>query len=582
MNIDIVPGWTIGNISLTDSPYSVDADSTVDIGEPEMIVEGISSLVADGDPQRVVRHGNRTYVLEIYIEGPTLGDLAAAESALRSEIKRPGVTLTHDPGDGLTPESVYEVQTARLALQRNDLHESHLMRKFVLTLTCSPWARSAETDSVTVVEPPLPPAPTVVINNADTAAKWSAFVTTYTRADGFVESPVAITDAGDGIYISTFGTNVRLQLGLTATPVVLVGTPYLIVEMQGAVPTILEIDDGVSWVRPPIAMTRTTPVGTVQYVLNVGDVTVEGVRAFWSSPDPFGGRQVNALVYDVSASSAMPVVTSRQMSGVVIPGGTERTPCSLRLNPAAGEAMGTVILHTSREELTGYSPALRQYRFSGNSLTSDSTLMSGAREQLNLTPVVATVPIKSLPEDGYVLMARLRSDATGVYPLVWQARTLIGATYLGGQTGTTSANFTVANKWTLVPLALVSLPPVRASVDSWVQLNLTRESVVGSTIDLDEWWIFRAGEDSGLTMVEDTETSFLWLDSPDLSSPVPRVWVGGNGDRSDAHHPGPGLIAQGNHVLHPEGTSVFVASSGIQNPTVTATYHKRWHSNAAE
>ena len=90
MSEDLVPTWVIGGIDLTEYPFRVDRDNTVDIGEPEMVVESVASQLADGDLERAVRHGNRTYVIPIYIEGPTLADVADAEALLRAELRRNG------------------------------------------------------------------------------------------------------------------------------------------------------------------------------------------------------------------------------------------------------------------------------------------------------------------------------------------------------------------------------------------------------------------------------------------------------------------------------------------------------------
>jgi hypothetical protein len=288
-------------------------------------------------------------------------------------------------------------------------------------------------------------------------------------------------------------------------------------------------------------------------------------------------------VHDVSRTNTLAQISPRQITRVIEVGGTERTPASLQVIPGAAEPLGVTFVHTSPASTSGDSPALRQYRYSGNTVTTDSALLSGAREPVNATPIIAHVPVASLPEDGYSLVAFMRSSVAGTFSFDWQARTIVnGSYYLAGTSGTAQARFFDVGAWTLVPLGILTLPPARAAVGSAVQFDLTRTVVGAEVIDLDEWWIFRMGDDCALTIVQSTVSSFLWLDSPDTSSPVPRVWIGGNSDRSDQHHPGAdGLICQGNHILHPEGTRTFVASTGITEPQLSATYYPRWHSNVA-
>lgn len=576
MSVDLVPEWTIGDLRLTSYPFGVDADSTVDIGEPEMVVESVTSLLADGDLERVVRHGNRTYVLEVYIEGPSLAELAASEAELRTQLKRAGLLLTHDPGDGFSPASVYEVQTAQLTPQRRDDHESHLIRKFTLTLRCGPHARSAEVTTITALSPPPVTPISASVTNADTTTGFSA-AGAGTSSLGEFSGSVAVTDQGP--YVQAKITLGRPSLTLTytpAAPVATATTPFLVLEVSGDYPGSFRINGAPA----PVALGRATSSGTTIYALYTGEVTVSSVSITRAITETIRESTLTLNIHDIYRTNTLPQITGRQTSTVIEVGGTERTPCSLRVNPAAGEAMGIGIVHTSPESGQGYSPALRQRRISGNTVTANSSLMSGASEGVLSTPVVAAIPLTSLPEDGYSLVALMRSSLVGKFPVVWQVRTFFSGSYLGGYSKTVPAEFATANEWTIVPLGNVTLPPVRASQEAFVQINLSRTPVGAEVIEMDEWWAFRMGEDCALTMVQ-SPRAFLWLDSPDSSNSVPRVWVGNNADRSDAHHPGAGLLNQGNHVLHPDGTSIFVATSGIANPTVTATAHRRWHSNAA-
>lgn len=580
MTVDLTPSWKIGSLDLTSYPYSVDASSTVEIGEPEMVVESVRSLLADGDLERTVRHGNRQYVLPVYVEGETLAELARAEADLRSAITGTGLLLTHDAGDGFSPASVYEVQTARLTPERDDTFESHLIRKFAVTLTCGPFARSAQATTITALAPPPVTPITASVTTADTTTGFTAYAAA-TYPGGVQSGSIPVSDQGDNARATVLGGQPEMTVTYTpAAPFATSTTPYLVIEASGDYPGSFSINGKITG----IALSRATSLGTTIYVLYTGEVVVSSISIYRKSTDGTANvpARLTINIHDIYRTNTMPQITGRQTAAVIDIGGTERTPCSLQVNPAAGEQMGTGIVHTCPEEGIGYSPALRQRRISGNTVTAGGTLMSGAVEGVTSNPVIATVPVRSLPEDGYSLVALLRSSVVGTFPITYNVRTAFSGNYIGSSGGPriASATFTAANTWTLVPLGNLTLPPVRASQEAFVQFDLYRTTVGAEVIELDEWWAFRMGEDCALTMVQ-SPRSYLWLDSPDVTSPVPRVWVGNNADRTDAHHPAFWLINQGNHVLHPNGTSIFVATNGIANPTVTATAYRRWHSNAA-
>jgi hypothetical protein len=110
-----------------------------------------------------------------------------------------------------------------------------------------------------------------------------------------------------------------------------------------------------------------------------------------------------------------------------------------------------------------------------------------------------------------------------------------------------------------------------------VQIAL-QVAAASPVVTLDEAWLFREDDDCALTIVK-TARPHLWLYSPDLTSPVPRVWIGDG--LTTRVHPGTGLEGMGAHVLSPEGTAVFTAAL-TDYPLTDATFYRRWHSNAAE
>lgn len=583
MTVDLVPEWTIGDLLLTSYPFGVDADSTVDIGEPEMIVESVTSLLADGDLERVVRHGNRTYVLEVYVEGPSLGELAAAEALLRAELRRTGLVLTHNPGDGLTPTSAYEVQTAQLTPQRKDDHESHLIRKFTLTLTCAPFARSAEP---VTVEALTSGSTTVVVDTCDSLAGWTG---TRNGAPAPADGPFTGWEAGAvGIMEMSDPAGFPPEAwSLTRTGTVdFSSTRYLDVELttltakgggQLSVSAFLDA----SPVALPILQVRylTDGSGYFRVTFDTSGATANSITFRHTSTPGYSHTWQGLLVRNIARTAISPNITARQMTRVINVGGTERTPASIHVSSADGVApLKTAIVHTCPEDNSGYSPPLRRWRVSGQTVGAEPVvLISGQFESITGTGITYEIPTSALPEGGYVLAARLARSSVGTANIAWSTSTLppgssTGEGFVGGNESITFLN----GQWNMVPITTLTLPSVRTKA-GMVRIIIQAPDTGGPITSIDEAWLFRVGEDCGLT-ITNTPYAHLWLNSPGIDAPVPTIWTG---DTAETRvHPGAGLQAMGTHVLSPSGTAVFTAALA-DTPATDATFYRRWHSNAA-
>lgn len=537
-----------------------------------MVVEGVTSQIADGDIERVVRYGNRAYVLELYVEGPTLGSLAESEALLRSELRRTGLLLTHDPGDALTPVSVYEVQTAQLTPQRRDDHESHLLRKFTLTLTCAPFARSA--NPVTLAALPSGGA-AAVVDTCDSTTGWST---------GITANSDTLSVSGGAVWSTDTSGNDAASLYRPAA-IDVSSYPYFVLEWKATPSAIGILVIGMPAAAPqfPSELRRAAlPDGWYRstWAVEPGDLA----SGFQLS---FSGSGVTSLgIREVSVSGAAPGTGARQLTRIIETGGTERTPASIHVASTTGVdgLGGLAIVHTSPEDGSGYSPPLRRWRTSASTgpETVDASALSGKWEDIAYVSggFYAEVPTSALPEGGYVLMARIRSATAPLNQgtLYWSTSTIFPDTTT--QQGFTNGNIDYAVGGTdplIFPIAALSLPSVRTRSGK-VQIVLQAITSSGPQVQLDEAWLFRADDDCALTIVRSFQPD-LWLDSPDLSSPVPRVWIGDGRDLQV--HPAGALDALGNHVLSPDGTSVFTAAL-TDNPATDVTFYRRWHSNAAE
>lgn len=580
-SVDLAPRWVLGEVELTAHPFSVDAEDGVDVGEPELVVEeGVSDL-ADGDLVREVRHGNRTYVIPVYVEGATLGDVAAGEALLRQEARRAargGLELLHDPGDGLVPASVYEVQSVRMTPARGDTMESHLVRKFVLTLTCAPFARSSEKTTAAAM---VSGSTTVTVDDCSTTTGWTG---TRGGAPSPADGPSTIWEAGS-VGIMELNNTVGFppeEWTLTRTGSVdFTATPFLDVEMttlsaKGGAPLVVSAYLNGSSTALPILQARRIADNSGYYrvTFDTGGVVASSIKFRHVSSAGYGHAWQGLQVRNVARTDVAPGINSHQLARILEVGGTERTPASIHVTTADGVAdLGLTFVHTSPEDGSGYAPPLRRWRTSGGTVAAGGPF-SGSLEPI-ATSFVASVPTSAVPKGGYQLVANLRCTSSATEPIYYALRTqLPDGTLMGVLSDKVSVDFT-ANAWATVVLAEdVTLPTVRT------QAGFVKVDIGGAAgIDIDEAWLFRMDDDCALSYVNVTSPN-LWLDSADQSSPVPTVWVGDS--RETSTHPGTLLGGMGAHVLSPDGTAVFVATAAASNPMVSAEFFKRWHSNAAE
>lgn len=581
MTVDLTPSWIIGSIDLTSSPYSVDASGTVEIGEPEMVVETVASQIADGDIERVVRHGNRAYVLPIYIEGVTLGELATAEADLRAVLQSSGLTLTHDPGDRLSPTSVYEVFTARLTPARDDTFESHLIRKFTLTLTCAPFARSVEpviTEALLVSS-----GGDIVVDTCDSPTGWNG---TINGVDMGPPDPNWLGQSGR-LYVYDLGTPGPQLMTLTRTGSFSVSTtPYIRVNVHANEPLITyarAVIDGRSKSLTLISQRKAPTSSDEQefiFAVPSGSTTVTSLTIFnysYKDSAAFGVSEVGR--------SGAPSASIRQMARILPVGGTERTTGSIHVASRDGTSpLYTTLIATWPNDGSGYMPQLRRWRTSGNTVVASPNALSDKSEPLHPNAVICAVPNSALPNGQYQLAARVAASATGPLRLYWIARTVdsVGDIHTV-QKGSTVIQFDDADSYILAPLAILPLPLARAD-GATTQIELQRADPDSGgalpTLTLDEAWLFRVEEDSALTALGNAR-AHVWVDTPTLTEEVPTYWTGNNADRTGAAHPGVWLQAQGDHQLIPKEMVVWTATLGDSYPRVSLEHYERWHSNAA-
>lgn len=122
-----------------------------DLGSPEAVKAVFASLAADGDDERIMRHGNRRVPFRVKVCGPDLAVVAAGERALRLALNRaPRLELRYTPPDGYGEVTVFDVVLGEMPSQPDDLAlvQRQPWAEYAVTLTCRPFVRPV--DPVTV------------------------------------------------------------------------------------------------------------------------------------------------------------------------------------------------------------------------------------------------------------------------------------------------------------------------------------------------------------------------------------------------------------------------------------------------
>lgn len=568
MSIARYPSYTLGDLLLTSYPYGVVFGG--DHGAPETVTELVQSMLADGDLIRVTRHGNRELTLTVIVEGADLGEVALNEATLRRACSRPNV-LTFDPGDDFAPASAFDVLTVEMRHARDEETESHLLHKWELTLTCAPFARSTELTTVEAMSPPPASPTTVTLHDCSTTTGWSAVATTYSDS-GPSTSAVAVNDGGPFVWSTITGPLPSLEMTVVLAAVSLTATPYLVVETSGSPSPSFTINGAAA---TPIMNRTTSTGGTVQYVFDTEGVAVTSLRIAKSTPPTtFASATIQLGVYDISATDTLPHVTSREVSRIFEVGGTERTTGSIKIGTTDDAALGVALVHTSPVATTeggeGYDPSLRRWRTSGNTVTAQTSRMSGATEPLYPAAFEANVPNHALPEGPYALVAMIYSDTTSTERIHWAVHDVVG--------GHIDVAL-VAGVYTLVPIAVAALPSQRSdSVSATTTISLELDNASTADVWLDDAFLFWASEDCGLTVVTGTD-KYLWLEAGTTGEP--RYWTGNQADGSDRQHPGSGLMSPGSHPLTPGLMRAWVGTSTSTYAGVEVEYFEQWHSSAA-
>lgn len=594
MNLN--PRFILGDLDLTDWPFMVEFGS--DVGSPENVTQIIESMLPDGDIVSVSRASNRVLTLAVIAENADLDALAQAEELLALEASKPRNVLAIDPGDGFGAVTAFDTFAFQPRFVRKDEWEEQGYRRYELQIPALPFGRSEDEVIDEALTSSASPS-TTVIADGTSATGWTSPDGAITSSGGVLVVPTAyVNSTYDGTGWRTDHFMWQADKTLSATDFTV--TPYLSADTapepsagtrySASVSAFVDGSEvaGVA-ARPAGGPTRSTFLvsDSAATALSLrGTVAVAIYIVPWTSgggvPPPV--PTVTVDLDNVQRSNVAPTASStgRESVRTIQVQGSARTEGRLQIgHETAG--LGDVLVYTGPE---GGAVPLRQWRTSGGAVTSDSAMVSGSKETTSVD-VVFDVPTAGLPRGGYLLYARVDLGAIpGTASLSATATTRLNSVNLGEQ-ATESGDIAAGSGWTIVPVGDFTLPVTDVPQGS---VATVRVSLDANGADLDEAWLFYAGDGAALTQVACGAGSpatasvhnRLWVDTASLSRTEPAVWVGTQQDRSDAVYADlSGTVASwGVHSFAAGPLWAFLVTTGATYAGLTLTHPPRWHTHA--
>jgi hypothetical protein len=547
-------------------------DATWD--NPVPVDVSVQRWMTDGAVAATQGHENREIYFKVRVSAASSTALAAGEAAL-AERANQSATLAWTPpqGSAFAAVSVFDVWTWHLEHVFDGPGERRLERMYGLRLTAKPWARSVGLTTMAAV--PTAGAGTVV--SIDTGTSTTGWTGSPNAPSVF--SATAVRESASSGPAGAYPTR---SLTRTGSVTGMGTTPYLVIDARAT---------GSPFFRPPnvkvdgAACTLVASVGTTRYYQVPVGVTSFTILNITSTHYPVNKTTTITLdVYDVTRSSVVgPTSTHKMFTRNLDVGGSVPTSGSIQVASPSATVLGNTLVYTSPDFGNGYSPAMRQYRTSGGTVTVDATMVSGSRETLG-SLIVYDVPAGALRKGTYAVLARLNFTATGKETVTFSTffPDNVGAL---DQISTTVSSTGATVQW--ANLGTVSLPANAMPVESQLATHLVFSGalVSGTAPTLDEVFLLDVTHGAFSLILSGVPTfTRLWLDSPDAnqSDNQPHIFYGANADRSDAAQvPFTPIKSVGDHDLDSNGSLVFTVTDGVDDAVVTATYYRRWHTHAA-
>jgi hypothetical protein len=591
------PSLVLGAFNLTDwsgSAYQtqVIAEGTSK-GSPVPLEVAVKSWLQDGSIVVTQGYDNRTVTLRVKLRGLTLTAVSQAEAALFAELGKPN-KLTWTPASG--PATVFMVVTSSMdhaPSTDEDIAEglaAYPWRTYNIRLLCEAFTQSASESVSTALG--STGATTTTLDACAATTGWTGTI------DGGSVTPTAPSGAVllTGTVSAKTSHSFSLQKTFAATTS---STNLLQVDWQ-------KPSGGIGITDTFATRLRATGDGTALEVVAEGSNPATGytrtwfkvtastlavTRFDWSGYFPTGGS-VQLAIDNVAVTNVNPIIgNGRQSLRSIKVGGSARAPGTLVIL-GGSTALGNGVIayvYGADSSATGYTPPLRPWRTSGNTVTTNTALVSGASEPLNGGTVTFTIPIDQfVPKGSYVLMARMMTSGGGTATVSWTASTTVGSNTVNSIAGSQSVTMTAA--YQNFALAKLILPTNDVGLDSsggTLQVTLT----ASAACTYDEAWLFHS--DLGALIQVDCGTNAvtggkrLFIDSPSVAEPRPTVRMSSASvpstatDRSGAFTPATVQAWQIPRYSPPQ-VNLFLVTPNVADPTIYFVYFKHWHTNAAE
>lgn len=555
--------------------YTIDAiDDGASWDNPVPVDVAVQRWMTDGAVAATQGHENRTPTFQVRITADTSSALAAAEAALVKRSAQPCL-LKWVPPEGApdAPASIFEVWTWHLSHAFSGTDERHLQRYYTLTFTAKPWVRS---ESLTTAVAPIPPGvpTTVSIDPCTSTTGWSAAGT----------GPLSVvlvggTSVRTGPIGFTYGGVHQISMTRTGSVTGLSATPYLILDAVitgGGSQTLAVSVDFTS-------LTKAAQIGTLSYWRLPAGMTSFSTMSVFATAVVVGSGTITLTISDVSRTDTIGGVGSaKQVSRHLEVGGSVQTSGSIHLASPTSTALGTCLVYTSPDDGSGFSPPLRGYRTSGNTVTLDGTCVSGNREAfVNSGATAGTIfydiPASVLPEATYVLVGRFIFGSA--------ATMVVSATSNVGATGFLTTGNVVAPaagpRWGVIGTMQAPCVSLPAETALTVSIHVAASADTG-THTVDELYLLDVTHGS-FTLVTGVTGTHLWLDAPDADTTRnrPAIYSGTQLDRSDAATPNYAtVLSVGDHDLDPRGSTLLTVTDVVDSALADASFYRRWHTHA--
>lgn len=586
-------------------------------GAPVPLEMAVKSWLQDGSIVVTQGYDNRTVNLRVNLRASSLTAVANAEAALFAELGKPNL-LTWTPASG--PATVFVVITSSMEespQESGDLAENQAFpwRTYNVRLLCEAFTQSVAEVTIAALgsgtQTVIPTPTSVTVDSGSSTTGWtgnyyrwdtaahttliSSGSTTMSVLSGAVNSVSAANPAGpidpymrvEAMRTGSVDVSVTKQIvvnwqwDVAGTPYPWVSTNFQLLVNEATTPVFLT---RVSGTPAPGRLTYTeatfivpsslSTINTMRFIVDLNGFPTTG--------------QVESLYIDsvIRNNANTSISTPRELQRTISVAGSARTQGRVTISHETS-ALGDVLAYFWPDLSANYSPPLRQFRSAGGGVTADTTLVSGARENLVAATTVFTIPASRVPDGGYLLMARLGGAATTA-TLTWTATTILNSVDIGPtSTGTRVAPITTA--YQNIAMARIVLPTNNVNpqaTTAQVKITLTATVSSGSTANLDEAWIF--GDFGQLTQVacgtaspsSGGSSNRVFIRPATSTFPQPSVRLGFASDETDASSPS-SLSSWQPPEFKPSLTNVYTATSNALDAAVTLYHFPRWHTNAA-